>query len=142
MVWASVPRTSDSKYRQWCICKHNPTRQNKDRHKDAAFHMEATRTWTREQLTAITTTEGEVRAALSTFKGWEEQEVTARLNTTLRRLKDWGRRWQVTFAPQKTELLVVSRSAYDIRSTLSGTQLTPQQELQILGVTFDSKLTY
>ncbi|XP_045124027.1 uncharacterized protein LOC123511983 [Portunus trituberculatus] len=34
------------------------------------------------------------------------------------------------------------RSAHDIRPTLNGEQLRPQQELQILGVTFDSKLTY
>ncbi|MPC31384.1 hypothetical protein E2C01_024672 [Portunus trituberculatus] len=39
-------------------------------------------------------------------------------------------------------LLVVSRSEHDIRHTLNGAQLTPQPELQILGVTFDSKLTY
>ena len=76
------------------------------------------------------------------FSPGEEQVVTARLNTTLRRLEDWGRRWQVTFAPQKTQLLVVSRLTHDIRPILNEVQLAPQQELQILGVTFDSKLTY
>ncbi|MPC37272.1 hypothetical protein E2C01_030747 [Portunus trituberculatus] len=111
-------------------------------------------------LTAITTNEGEVRAAFTPLEenkavgpdgvsprllsrcSGEEQAVTARLNTTLRRLEDWERRWQVTFAPQKIQLLVVSRSEHDIRPTFNGAQVTPQPELQILGVTFDSKLTY
>ncbi|KAK8395782.1 hypothetical protein O3P69_005704 [Scylla paramamosain] len=33
----------------WRIYKRNPTRWNKDRHKDAAAHIEATQAWAREQ---------------------------------------------------------------------------------------------
>ena len=72
----------------------------------------------------------------------EEQVVTSRLNVLLRRLEDWGLKWQVSFAPQKTQLLVVSRTAADIHLTFDGAALAPQQELQILGVTYDSKLTF
>ena len=53
------------------------------------------------------------------FSPGEEREVTARLNSTLRRLEHWGRRWQVTFAPQKTQLLVVSMSEHDVHPTLN-----------------------
>ncbi|MPC32059.1 hypothetical protein E2C01_025362 [Portunus trituberculatus] len=60
------------------------------------------------RLIAITTNEGEVRAALSAL---EENKA-------------------------------VGPNEHDIRPTLNGAQLMPQPELQILGVTFDSKLTY
>ncbi|XP_063885536.1 uncharacterized protein LOC135113846 [Scylla paramamosain] len=72
----------------------------------------------------------------------KEQEVTAHLNTTLRRLENWGAQMASHLRSLKAQLLVVSRLAQDIRPTLNGAQLTPQQELQILGVMFDSKLTY
>ena len=77
-----------------------------------------------------------------TFSPGKEREVTARLNSILRLLEHWGHIWQVTFAPQKTQLLVVSRSEHDIHPIFNGTQLTPEPELEILGVTFDSKLTH
>ena len=43
-----------------------------------------------------------------------------------------------TFASQKIQLLVMSRLERDIHPTLNEIQLTPQPELEILGVTFDS----
>ena len=72
----------------------------------------------------------------------EEHAVTSRLNTTLRRLEDWGHRWQVSFAPQKTQLMVVSRTSTDIRLCFNGATLVPQADLLILGVTYDTKLTF
>ncbi|MPC81366.1 hypothetical protein E2C01_075978 [Portunus trituberculatus] len=40
---------SDNKYRLWRIYKRNTTQRNKDHHKDAAAHMEATQAWAMEQ---------------------------------------------------------------------------------------------
>ena len=48
----------------------------------------------------------------------------------------------MSFAPQKTQLLVVSRTRKDIRLSYNGTLLTPQEKMKILGVTYDSKLTF
>ena len=76
------------------------------------------------------------------FAPGKERNATTRLNAFLRRLEDWGHRWQVSFAPQKTQLLVVSRTTSDIRLAFNKTTLTPQSELQILGVTYDNKLTF
>lgn len=64
------------------------------------------------------------------------------LNTSLRLLEKWGQRWQVTFAPHKTQLLVVSRTRQDIRLLFNGAALIPQEEVSILGVIYDSKLTF
>ncbi|MPD04969.1 hypothetical protein E2C01_100684 [Portunus trituberculatus] len=64
------------------------------------------------------------------------------LNTSLLLLEKWGQRWQVTFTPHKTQLLIVSRTRQDIRFLFSGAALIPQEEVSILGVIYDSKLTF
>lgn len=76
------------------------------------------------------------------FTPREEAAVTSRLNAILRRIEDWGCRWQVSFAPHKTQLLLGSRTKHDLRPTFNKTTLAPQQEIKILGVTYDSKLTF
>ena len=67
------------------------------------------------------------------FTPGEEEATSSRFNALLCRIEDWGRRWQVSFAPQKTQLLVVSRTRKDIRLPYNGTLLTPQEKIKILG---------
>ncbi|KAK3857130.1 hypothetical protein Pcinc_036597 [Petrolisthes cinctipes] len=76
------------------------------------------------------------------FAPGDETSTISRLNTILHLLEIWGQRWQVSFAPNKTQLLVVSRTRHDIRLFFDGAFLTPSRELKILGVTYDDKLTF
>lgn len=72
----------------------------------------------------------------------EETLTVSRMNATLRSVITWGHKWQVKFAPQKTKVLVVSRSQLNIRLSFDEKELTPQEEVEVLGVTYDSKLTF
>ncbi|KAK3883412.1 hypothetical protein Pcinc_012246 [Petrolisthes cinctipes] len=76
------------------------------------------------------------------FAPGDETSTISSLNTILHRLEIWGRRWQVSFAPHKTKLLVVSRTRHDIRLFFDGAFLTTSRELKILGVNYDDKLTF
>ncbi|KAK4317990.1 hypothetical protein Pmani_010946 [Petrolisthes manimaculis] len=76
------------------------------------------------------------------FAPGDETSTISHLNTILHRLEIWGRRWQVSFAPHKTHLIVVSRTRHDIRLFFDGAFLAPSKELKILGVTYDDKLTF
>nr|XP_053641009.1 uncharacterized protein LOC128694747 [Cherax quadricarinatus] len=66
------------------------------------------------------------------------------INHQLRAISAWGNRWQVTFAPEKTQMMIVSRH-HDGNAgavvRMNGTMLAPGEEADILGVKFDSKLT-
>ena len=64
------------------------------------------------------------------FAPGEERTATTRLNAFLRRLEDWGHKWQVSFAPKKIQLLVVSWATSDIRLVFNRATLTLQSELQ------------
>lgn len=83
----------------------------------------------------------DITVSISLVPG-EEAYTTSRLNSILRSLEAWGQRWQVTLAPHKTQLLLVSRTDSHIHLIFNGTTLTQQQEINILGVTYDSKLTF
>ena len=72
----------------------------------------------------------------------EEAAVTARLNYNLSRIVAWGNKWQVRFASHKTQLLIVSRSCTSLRLNFNGNTLTPRDEMEVLGVTYDQKLTF
>ncbi|KAK4324575.1 hypothetical protein Pmani_004786 [Petrolisthes manimaculis] len=76
------------------------------------------------------------------FAPGDETSTISHLNTILHCLEIWGRRWQVSFAPHKTHLIVVSRTRHDIRLFFDGAFLAPSKELKILGVTYDDKLTF
>ncbi|KAK4318557.1 hypothetical protein Pmani_010466 [Petrolisthes manimaculis] len=76
------------------------------------------------------------------FAPGDETSTISHLNTILHRLEIWGRRWQVSFAPHKTHLMVVSRTRHDIRLFFDGAFLAPSKELKILGVTYDDKLNF
>ena len=73
----------------------------------------------------------------------EEDAATAsQLNHSLRRIIAWGNVWQVKFAPQKTQLLNAFRSSEVLSLNLKGTALTPQEEMEVLGVTYDRRLIF
>ena len=78
-------------------------------------------------------------------QSYEPQEATAittQLNYNLSRIAAWGNKWQVRFASQKMQLLVVSRSCTPLRLNLNGDTLTPRDEIEVLEVTYDRKLTF
>ena len=80
---------------------------------------------------------------LSLCYGPEEEAATvSMLNTTLSRIAAWGKRWQVSFAAHKTQLLNISRFRTAPRLVFQGDTLTPQDEVEVLGVTYDNKLTF
>ena len=77
-----------------------------------------------------------------TFSPQEEPATESQLNDRLRRIIAWGNMWQVKFAPHKTQLLLVSRSSAALRLTFNGASLLPQDEVEVLGVTYDRWLTF
>ena len=73
--------------------------------------------------------------------------VVARVNEHLDRIAAWGEKWQVNFAAEKTQCMVISRSPNDSqmiqgRLSFNGGTLNIDDHIDILGVEFDSKLTF
>ena len=54
----------------------------------------------------------------------------------------WGDLWQVRFASHKTQLLGVSRTAVVPHLHFNGDTLVPQDEVEVLGVTYDRRLAF
>ena len=80
---------------------------------------------------------------LSHSYGLEEKAAATRdFNATLSRIAAWGRKWQVKFAAHKTQLLSITRMSEALRLTFNGETLTPREEVEVLGVTYDRKLTF
>ena len=70
--------------------------------------------------------------------------ITASLNTDLEKMRTWADTWKVTFEPSKCKVMTISRKRNPTRLDLQfgSTTLTEVNELEILGVTIDSKLTW
>ena len=69
------------------------------------------------------------------------------INEQLRVIEEWGARWQVTFAPEKTQAMVCSRSpaakaAMAGKLFFGGGVLPLQEEVKILGVEVDQGLRF
>ena len=77
-----------------------------------------------------------------TYDPNQEEAAVALLNTRLRDIASWGERWQVRFAPHKTQLMLITRSATEMHLNFNGKVICTQNEIEILGVTYDSKLQY
>ena len=81
---------------------------------------------------------------------YTRDEVANVINVTNRHLGDimaWGRRWQVKFAAEKTQAVLISRSREDARLLegqikFGGDVLAIQDSVNILGVEVDSKLCF
>ena len=72
----------------------------------------------------------------------EEAATASQLNHSLSGIVVWGNIWQVKFALHKTQLLNASRSSEVLSLNLNGTALTPQEGMEVLGVTYDRRLNF
>ena len=82
-----------------------------------------------------------------TYERGEEADVVQSVNTQLADIMAWGKRWQVKFAPDKTQAMVISRSRDDAeqlrgRLKLGGDTIQLQESVDILGVEVDSRLRF
>lgn len=82
-----------------------------------------------------------------TYMREDAGNVVEVINQQLNYIESWGRRWQVKFAAEKTQAMVISRSPRDlneIRGKLkfNSKNLEIDSNLNILGVTFDSRLSF
>ena len=76
----------------------------------------------------------------------ERADAAASLQRDLVRISNWADRWKMVFNPGKTQLLTVSgRRVRDNDHQIisfDGKQLEEKQTIKVLGVLFDSKLTF
>ena len=74
----------------------------------------------------------------------DPKAITASLNRDLEKMRIWADRWKVTFEPSKCKAMTISRKRNPTRLDLwfGSTNLVEKDELEILGVTIDSKLTW
>ena len=77
----------------------------------------------------------------------DSQRVTDEINQQLHLIKEWGARWQVDFAPEKTQAMVISRSpaasqAVEGRLHFGDAVLPLQDHVKILGVDMDCALRF
>ena len=61
----------------------------------------------------------------------------------LESISAWGKLWQVTFAPEKTQMMQITRQVnrHKPELTLNGVEMEESSTLDILGIKFDNKLT-
>ena len=74
----------------------------------------------------------------------DRAEVEASLNRDLHQISIWGNRWKTTFEPSKCKFMTLSRKRIPSQMDLlfDGHRLTSTNELDILGVTIDPKLSW
>ena len=70
--------------------------------------------------------------------------VAASINKDLSNMKVWADKWKVTFEPTKCKTMVISRKRSPSKPDIyfGDCKLPSTEELEILGVTIDSKLTW
>ena len=67
------------------------------------------------------------------------------LQTSVDRLHQWGRRWRISFEPSKSQAMTATLRRTPInlpRIFFGGTPVLEEKALSLLGVTFDSKLSF
>ena len=66
------------------------------------------------------------------------------LNRDLAKIKAWADKWKVIFEPSKCQAMIISRkrTLFDCKLCYGEKEITVTNEIKILGVTFDSKLTW
>ena len=74
----------------------------------------------------------------------DRAEVEASLNRDLHQISIWGNRWKTTFEPSKCKFMTLSRKRIPSQMDLlfDGHRLTSTNELDILGITIDPKLSW
>lgn len=81
-----------------------------------------------------------------TYRRDDIKDVVDIINQQLNYIESWGQRWQVKFAAEKTQAMVISRSPRDLNELngklkFNNNNLEITSSLNILGVTFDSRLS-
>ncbi|CAH2091712.1 unnamed protein product [Euphydryas editha] len=78
------------------------------------------------------------------FSSHKTSDVQVSAETTLATVQDWGNRNKLSFAAHKTKAMVMTRKLkYDTPIVrMSGTQLRLVEEIKLLGLIIDSKLTF
>lgn len=82
-----------------------------------------------------------------TYPRQDSGRAAEAINQQLRVIEEWGARWQVTFAPEKTQAMVVSRSpaamaAMAGKLSFGAAALPLQDDVKILGVEVDRGLRF
>ena len=74
----------------------------------------------------------------------QRSDVISSLNQDLTKIKAWADRWKVIFEPTKCHAMIISRKRTPFHCNLyyDGKSLPVEKEIKVLGVTFDSKLTW
>eukprot|EP00117_Sycon_ciliatum_P006569 scpid70576/ scgid6250/ Probable RNA-directed DNA polymerase from transposon X-element; Reverse transcriptase len=72
-------------------------------------------------------------------------DMTAALQSSLKRLEEWGERWRIRFEPSKSQQLLMTTKAThpavpDIK--FGGIAVPEANTIKLLGVTFDAKLSF
>ena len=81
---------------------------------------------------------------LLVFSGDTALEIERQANAALARVRTWGIKNRLNFAPHKTCAMVLTRKLkYDVpRLSMGGVGIGMSQEIRILGLIIDSKLTF
>lgn len=78
------------------------------------------------------------------FEGNSGSEIQERANAVLARVRDWGIKSKLKFAPHKTcAMVLTNKLKYDApRLVMGGVDICMSKEIKILGLTIDEKLTF
>ena len=72
------------------------------------------------------------------------RSVEESLNRDLLNMKSWADKWMVTFEPSKCKMMIISRkrTPSKLNLYLGNSPLDTRDDIEILGVTIDRKLTW
>ncbi|XP_045133977.1 uncharacterized protein LOC123517690 [Portunus trituberculatus] len=76
------------------------------------------------------------------FSSAEDTATADHMNVTRNSIVSWDSKWQVKFAPNKTQMTIISRSRTPLQLSLEGKTIRQQDEMDVLGVTYDFALTF
>ena len=74
-----------------------------------------------------------------------QEDTTQALQLAVNNISRWGQEWKIEFEPAKSQALTVSfhRTQWDMPPIdFNGSNVTEQEELKILGISFDGQLTF
>ena len=74
----------------------------------------------------------------------QQLELASELESNLRYIVDWGKKWPVDFNAGKTQLVLFDRSynSSSIDVKITGSALEEKSTFKMLGLTFSSKLDW
>ena len=75
----------------------------------------------------------------------DDVHIVQKINEILQKIQTWGERWQVSFASEKSQLMVISRCTWSVNIPpikLGDNEIEMKNSINILGVEFDKNLSY